>query len=73
MRKIVVDSSNVPIKTLISKFLFSYRNTRHTQTEKAPSILLFTWKVNNTLSLLKLNRNIVNDEEKLQNLKFQNL
>ena len=64
MRKIVVESSNVPIKMLISRFLFSYRNTPHTQTGKAPSELLFNRKVNTRLSLLKLNRTIVNDEEK---------
>ena len=36
MRKIVAESSNVPIKTLISRFSFSYCNTPHTQTGKAP-------------------------------------
>ena len=65
MRKIVIERSNVPIKTLISRFLYSYRNTPpHTQTGKAPSELLFNRKVNTRLSLLKLSRNIVNDEEK---------
>ena len=37
MRKIVAESSNLPIKMLISRFLFSYRNTLHTQTGKLPS------------------------------------
>ena len=64
MRKIIAESSNVPIKTLISRFLFSYRNTPHTQTVKAPSELLFNRKMNTRLSLLKFNRSIVNDEEK---------
>ena len=48
---------------LISRFLFSYRNTPYTQTGKALSELLFNRKVNTRLSLLKLNRSIVNDEE----------
>ena len=65
MRKIIAESSNVPIKTLISRFLFSYRNTPHTQTVKAPSELLFNRKMNTRLSLLKFNRSIVNDEEKI--------
>ena len=75
MRKIAVESSNVPIKTLISRFLFSYRNTPHTQTGKAPSELMFNRKVNTRLSLLKLNRSIVllMMRKNLQNLKFQNL
>ena len=64
MRKIVAESSNVPIKTLISRFLFCYRNTAHTQTGKAPSGVIFNQKVNTRLSLLKFNRNVVNDEEK---------
>ena len=64
MRKIIAESSNVPIKTLISRFLFSYRNTPHTQTVKAPSELLFNRKMNTRLSLLKFNRSIVNEEEK---------
>ena len=62
--KIVVESSNVPIETLISRFLFSYCNTSDTWTEKAPSELLFNQKVNTRLSLLKLNGSIINDEEK---------
>ena len=66
MRKVVVESSNVPIKTLISRFLFSYCNTPHTQTERAPSELLFNQKVNTRLSLLILNRSIVNDEEQFE-------
>ena len=37
MRKIVAENSNVPIKTLNSRFLFSYCNTPHTQTGKSPS------------------------------------
>ena len=64
MRKIVAKSSYVPIKMLISKFLFFYLNTPHTQTGKARSELLFNRKLNTRLSLLKLNRSIVNDEEK---------
>ena len=64
MRKIVAGNSNVPMKMLISRFLFFYRNTPHTQTGKSPSELLFNWKVNTRLSLLKFNRSIVNDEEK---------
>ena len=64
MRKTVAESSNVPIKTLNSRFLFSYRNTPHTQTGKALSEFLFNQKVNTRLSLLKFNRSIVNDEEK---------
>ena len=64
MRKTAAESSNVPIKTLDSRFLFSYCNTPHTQTGKALSELLFNRKVNTRLSLLKLNRSIVNDEEK---------
>ena len=63
MRKIAAESTNVPIKTLISRFLFSYRDTSHTQTGKAPSELLFNRKVNNRLGLLKLNRSIVDDKE----------
>ena len=35
MCKIVVESSNVPIKTIISRFLFYYRNTPDTQAGKA--------------------------------------
>ena len=66
MGKVVVESSNVPIKTLISRFLFSYCNTPHTQTERAPSELLFNQKVNTRLSLLILNRSIVNDEEQFE-------
>ena len=65
MGKIAAESSNVSIKTLISRFLFSYRNTQHTQTGKVPSELLFNRKVNTRLSLLKFNRSIVNDEEKI--------
>ena len=34
MRKILIESNNVSIKTLISRFLFSYRNTPHTETGK---------------------------------------
>ena len=64
MRKIVAENSNVPIKMLISRFLFSYCNTPHTQTGKSPSELLFNRKVNTRLSLLKFNRSIVNDKEK---------
>ena len=64
MRKIAAESSNVPIKTLISRFLFSYRDTSHTQTGKAPSKLLFNRKKNTRLGLLKLNRRIVDDEER---------
>ena len=64
MRKIVAESSNVRIKTLISRFLFSYRNTPHTQTGKAPSESLFSRKINTRLGLLKLNRSVVIDEEK---------
>ena len=64
MRKIAAENSNVPIKTLISRFLFSYCNTLHTQTAKSQSELLFNPKVNTRLSLLKFNRCIVNDEEK---------
>ena len=64
MLKIVAESSNVPIKMLISRFLFSYRNIPHTQTGKALSELLFNWKVNTRLSLLKLNKGIVNDTVK---------
>ena len=64
MHKIVAESSNVSIKMLISRFLFSYCNTPHTQTRKPPSELLFKQKVNTRLSLLKFNRSIVNDEEK---------
>ena len=44
--------------------LFSYCNAPQTHRGKAPSELLFNWKVNTRLSLLKLNRSIVNDEEK---------
>ena len=62
--KVVAESSNVPIRTLISRFLFSYRNTPQTETGKAPSELVFNRKVNTRLGLLKLNRSIVNDEEK---------
>ena len=49
MCKIAVESSNVPIKTLISRLLYSYRNTLHTQTGKARSELLFNRKVNTGL------------------------
>ena len=70
MRKIVAESSNVPIKMLISRFLFSYRNTIHTQTVKAPSELLFNRKVNTRLCLLRLNRSSVNDEEKFAKSKI---
>ena len=62
-RKIAVESSNVPIKTLISRFLFSYYNTPYTQTGKTPSELLFNLKGNTRLSLLKLNRSIANNEK----------
>ena len=34
MCKIAAESSNVPIKMLISRFLFSYCNTPHTQNRK---------------------------------------
>ena len=71
--KIVVESSNVLMETLISRFLYSYCNTLHIQTGKTPSELLFNWKVNTRLSLLILNRDIFNHEEFLQNLKFRNL
>ena len=64
MHKIVAESSNVPIKTLISRFLFSYCNTPHTQTGKAPSELSFNRKVNTRLGLLKFNWSIVSDDEK---------
>ena len=63
MHKIVAEISNVPVKTLISRFLFSYRNAPHTQTGKASSELLFNQKVNTRLSLLKFNKSIVNDKE----------
>ena len=59
MRKIVAESSNVPIKTLVSRLLFSYRNISHTQTGKTSPELLFNQKVNTRLSLLKFNRSIV--------------
>ena len=65
MHKIVAEISNVPIKTLILRFLFSYCNALHTQTGKAPSKLLFNQKVNTRLSLLKFNKSIVNDKEKV--------
>ena len=58
MPKIVAGNSNVPIKM----FLFSYRNTPHTQSVEASEFLLNL--LNTRLSLLKLNRSIVNDEEK---------
>ena len=65
MREIEVESGNVPIKTLISWFCFLIvMPHRQTHRGKAPSELLFNWKVNTRLSLLKLNRSIVNDEEK---------
>ena len=64
MGKIVAESSNVPIKTLIPRFLFCYCNTAHTQTGKAPSELMFNQKVNTRLSFIKFNRNVVNGEEK---------
>ena len=51
MRKIVAEISNVPIKTVILRFLFSYCNALHTQTGKAPSKLLFNQKVNTRLSI----------------------
>ena len=70
MRKIVVESSNAIIKTLISRFLFSYCNTPYTQTGKAPSELLFNLKGNTRLSLLKLNTSIVNDKEKFAKSKI---
>ena len=50
MHKIVTENSNVPIKRLISRFLFSYRNTSHIQTGKAPSELLSNQNVNTRLS-----------------------
>ena len=50
MHKIVTENSNVPIKRLISRFLFSYCNTSHIQTGKAPSELLFNQNVNTRLS-----------------------
>ena len=62
MHKIVVESSNIPVITLISRFLFSYCNTPYTHTGRAPSELLFNLKGNTRLSLSKLNRSIVNDE-----------
>ena len=65
MRKIVAEISNVPVKSLISRFLFSYCNTPHTQTGKAASELLFNQKVNTRLSVLKFNKSIVNDKEKV--------
>ena len=65
MRKIVAEISNVPIKTLILRFLFSYCNALHTQTGKVPSKLLFNQKVNTRLNLLKFNKSIVNDKEKV--------
>ena len=64
MSKIGAESSNVPIKTLISRFLLSYHNTPHIQTGKALSELLFNQIVNTRLGLLKLNRSIVNDKDK---------
>ena len=64
IRKIVAEISNVPIKTLISRFLFSYRNSLLTQTGKAPLELLLYRKMNTRLSLLKFSRSIVNDKEK---------
>ena len=47
--KIAIESSNVPIKSLISRLFYSYRNTPHTQTGKARSELLFNRKVNTGL------------------------
>ena len=47
---------------LTAMFLFSYRNTPHTQSVEASEFLLNL--LNTRLSLLKLNRSIVNDEEK---------
>ena len=73
MSKIVAESSNVRIKTLISRFLFSYRNALHTQTGKAPSESLFTRKVDTRLGLLKLNRSIANDEEKFSKSEISKL
>ena len=45
----------MPISIALSRFLFSYRNTPQTSTNKSPSELMFNRTIRTRLSNLKMN------------------
>ncbi|KAG5877566.1 hypothetical protein JTB14_011893 [Gonioctena quinquepunctata] len=53
MNELLTDNSNPhDMSTLVSKYLFSYRNTPHTVTGETPSKLMFSRKIKTRLDFL---------------------
>ena len=63
-RKICQINSSTPFRTLLSRFLFSYRTPPYTQTGKTPSEMLFNRKVNTRLNVINLNPDPIKEEQK---------
>lgn len=61
-------NKNVSLSTIISRYLFSYRNTPHSETQESPAKLMFGRKLKTHLDLLRSDT-LINTDRQVQNFK----